>query len=89
MSLLKVFLCHLDFEDAPDPIDGDFKASGLILQRAADVCARVLAPSVEIVGFLQRRDFTNRYICFRIVREKHGGRRAERDKSIFEIEGVS
>ena len=56
MSLLKVFLCHLDFEDAPDPIDGDFKAFGLILQRAADVCARVLAPSVEIVGFLQRRD---------------------------------
>ena len=88
LSLLKVFLCHLDFEAAPDPIDGDHGAFISILQNAADACARLLAPSVEFVGFLRRRAHGNKYVCFRIIHDEHGHRRAERVKSLFEIDGI-
>ncbi|KAI1792087.1 hypothetical protein LXA43DRAFT_1007907 [Ganoderma leucocontextum] len=90
---LRVLLCNLDFEDAPDPFapDLDFTNFDRTLQRAADIFAGSLAPRVEVVGLLERQDISSRYLGFRIVRDGPDGgtARAECDKYILERHGIS
>ncbi|KAI1792099.1 hypothetical protein LXA43DRAFT_360583 [Ganoderma leucocontextum] len=87
---LRVLLCNLDFEDAPDPFGthSNFDLFDTTLQRAADVLAGSLPLSVEVIGLLLRQDVSSRYVCFRIIHDGHGTRRAERDNFMFEVHGI-
>ncbi|KAM5544872.1 hypothetical protein V8D89_001770 [Ganoderma adspersum] len=86
---LRILLCNLDFGDAPDPFGTDFAPFlNNTLQHAADVLAGTLSPSVEIIGFLLRKDILCPYIYFRPVRDGRSGHRAERDRFIYQIHGM-
>ncbi|PIL25703.1 hypothetical protein GSI_11453 [Ganoderma sinense ZZ0214-1] len=88
---LRVLLCHLDFEDAPHPFatDTDFSQLPPSLRRAADVLASSLAPSVEVVGILERLDLANQYLCFRVTRDDQGVARIKQDQFVLERHGLS
>nr|VWP01664.1 N/A [Ganoderma boninense] len=86
---LRILLCNLDFVEAPDPFSDDFSPFvNDTLQDAADVLARSLSRTVEVIGFLLRRDILAHYLYFRPVRDGRSGPDAQRDRFACKTSGL-
>ena len=93
MRYLRILVCNLDFEDAPDPFSTNYNADfppfiNKTLQDAAGVLARSLSPSVEIIGLLLRQDILTPYMYFRPVRDGRSEVRARHDKHVYKTYGM-
>nr|VWP01519.1 Interferon-induced GTP-binding protein Mx [Ganoderma boninense] len=93
LRYLRILVCNLDFEDAPDPFSTNYNADfppfiNKTLQDAAGVLARSLSPSVEIIGLLLRQDILTPYMYFRPVRDGRSEVRARHDKHVYKTYGM-
>ncbi|PIL28360.1 hypothetical protein GSI_09511 [Ganoderma sinense ZZ0214-1] len=85
---LRILLCNLDFEDAPDPFGDDFAPFINRLQDVASILASSLSPSVEIIGLLLRHGMLTPYEYFRPIRDGRNGPRARHDKYVYKTHGM-